>query len=510
MLLRQESKFWRWLLVVPSKFELTPENASEALLMLFSATLSAAREAELQTGKQFEVRPGTLLVWRNTSPPALSDINLAAYSTTAPAGCPPLLGAAWHTLPDSVFMAALRFAVQHSATFQIDDGSQLCRVLAAVAQTLLTDDTALRANNLDLVSRYGSRALQRMRDRASEISAVPPQTVARTLPSTPLPQPRSVVEPDAFGRQLYADRVDERGGYVNAAGIQVWYASFIGPKHAKMLENQDAAYACSSGQGRIIFATADGVTTSVGARFAAAECVTYFCDKVREELETGNLGLSVLITAAKATQDRIDGLFNYLVENWEKSDFSYVYRTWPRSSAAQFLANTRSRKRDWTPALSTTLIGGYLSPYDDSFTGYAIRIGDGVMEKISNTQQVKALFSMDSKETVVSSFLAPGRQATLQTGMEAQEISLSAGEMLLLSSDGLTRGHDIPAYQQIVTLLGERFTRDLKADGDGALSLLKRAADEADKIHRLGHNSPLFDDNISFVLISAGLGGLNE
>ncbi len=493
------------------QFRIDEESDSANALMLFSLLLSAARDAEFH-GKHFEVSAGALLVWQNCSPPTLEDLRAGAQSGLAPGSCPPVLRNAWYGMRDGAFMATLKYALQHAATFEISDARQICRLLAGVAQTLLTVDSELRSHNLLLAQRYQDAAMQRMRH--STVARPEPARTEAMLARAPEARVAEQ-QPTASSRaamslgQPYAERVDERGGYEEADGAQGWFATSRGPRHAAKPENQDAAYVVSDEKGRMIFATADGVSTSTGARFGAAATVFLFCQRLCEMLkEEPEPGSETLLRALSATQLDMDGVLNTVLENWEQQDFREVYADMPRESAKRLLSNTRSPKKSWPPGLSSTLIGGFLARRRNGLEGFALRLGDGVIERVSGNEEVTPIFGMDSEVTAISAFFGPGPLCAGHLGSaEIKDIRVESGELLLISSDGLTRGHSLGVYRELQELLGAGFARKLPRNGSTAHELLELAGRRSDELHESQGDSQLFADNLALTLICPTMPG---
>lgn len=471
------------------EFHISPERNSVAALQLFSALLNEAINAEKRIGKKFEVRPGTLLVWAHTTRPTVQELSQLAALPHAPAGWPKLAAKAWPELRGGVFAAVLHRALEIAPRYRLSP-QEVCTILAAVAQTVLTDSPAIRERNFRLAEVF------------REPQALPSQTVIAAQPEqAALAQP---VEPRPLSltRQPYNPRVDEIGGLIEGNGLRAAFASCVGPKYADSTTNEDACYALLQRK-YLIFALADGVGTSVGARFAAAASCFTFCQKLGSILDTiGNAGAQALSEAVQATQSFLDEAVESFISNWKCHDFSELYGDMPRDTTEQLLENTRNPNRRWAPAMATTLVGGFLFSDNDAFRGYLLRIGDGIAELVSGSH-VERLLDMDSTETRVSAFLAPGplSKARVREYATILPIAMSRSEHLLISSDGLTRGHKSSVWAQLQEAVPLKILPPAEHTSSYAADVLRSAAEHADRRHELDPNSSLFRDNLSLIHI---------
>jgi hypothetical protein len=503
--------------------QIDEQTDSESTLRLFSVMVQAARNSESQFRGKFELLAGSLLIWRKSFNPSLDVLRQAVETGRVPQSLQSYLR------PGSgdprVFLNTLRAALDNGPAFGVTDVPDLVRLLALVAQTQNTTILRLQNRNLDLANRYLPSALgclqQSSPPQLAAGSASPSPDALRAAISAygaaarPAPLPAPSPQPPLTPRRVpakrfeqpYADRIDERGAYVASGPLHVWHASSRGPAYTRKPDNQDAVYATIS-SGTVIFAIADGVSTSTGARYGAAANAYFFCAMLRDCLKSSpDRGPDLLLKAARNAHSALDSLLETLLAQWTEHDFAEVYADMGRDGAARILENTRSPKRDWPPALASTLIGGYLTPDGTAATGQILRIGDGVVEKLSPSGHCVSVLGMDSAVTEVSSFFGPGPAAAGSlSSARAVPIALDPGEWLLVSSDGLTRGHANSVTHELSTLLGPDFLRILEPREGAALTLLDRAADAADQAHASGVNSALFADNLSLLLV-ANAGG---
>jgi hypothetical protein len=481
------------------------ENSdSPETLMLFSVLLDAARQFEARLSRPFEVKPLALLTWLHLCHPTTDDLNQSAVSGRLPATLDRISLPGPDDPVNGVFISTLRVALQHAPLFGIADPMAIGRLLAIVAQTQTTRDPAIRAYNSGIASRKIVSA-QQILDRELARRSPPPPAVAPSPAPAPLPPQPPPRAPYLRPRQPYADRIDERGGHLRAGILQTWFASSRGPVYTRKPDNQDAACATLSGP-HLIFAIADGVSTSTGARYGAAATAFFFTACLADCLATSpDRSPALLLKAARMAHIALDSLLDALLAQWNDYDFAEVYADMGRDGAARILQNTRAPKRDWPPALASTLIGGYLTPAGPSAAGHVLRIGDGVVEKLSPPGRCASVLGMDSTVTEVSSYFGPGPIALGSlSAAQVEPVTLDPGEWLLVSSDGLTRGHSNPVAVQLSNLIGPDFLRQLEPREGAALTLLDRAAQAADLAHAA--NPALFGDNLSLLLI-ANAGG---
>ena len=184
---------------------------------------------------------------------------------------------------------------------------------------------------------------------------------------------------------------EEEGACLRLDGLVLWHASYIGPRSAEKSENQDSTFAITSPEmslpPHLVFALADGVTTSMGSRLAATSIVRRFCELVlqhmnKHEMVTGD----DLIEAARKTQFSLDELTRTLLSETNSYIFEAVRGSGLKPAAAtRVLENTLNPKVPAMPAaLTATLIGGVAQPNESAGTYKVelLRIGDGTVEHI--------------------------------------------------------------------------------------------------------------------------------
>jgi len=300
---------------------------------------------------------------------------------------------------------------------------------------------------------------------------------------------------------------EESGGYREVAGASLWFASHAGPEFACKSENQDAAYALVN-DNRLIFALTDGVSTSFGARFAALATSRLFCEHLASQLVRGEVQCGQLILAVQSVQTWLDLYLAYLVAAPESGEWAKVRGSSKLAMdvVLQLSENTvNPRTTYWTPVFATTLIGGCVEHVGDHLQVKLIRVGDGAVEKIERSGEVRQVMTMNSQDVKIADVIAPGpRHRLTLAGAECKNTTLVSGEVLLISSDGLMRGHDETLVSKITKLeqggLGHFVSRD---EPRAALDLLIRMATLANKLHvETGNDESYFGDNLSLVAVN--------
>ena len=484
MLNRSFSERVRRSIARPRQFVIGPETDSRQFLELFALVFEDLRTRVAATRRRFEITPASLLVWAARSPPSLEDLRVGDGSTAPPNNWPDWARTRWAHLRGGLFLRALDSVVKNAEQFEIHDGAEACRLLAAIAQTLLTERADLRAHNLGLVHRYYPAARQRKGF----------STDTRSL------RERSPL------LQKFQTRLDERGERVETGALTAWYASHPGPHYALKSQNQDATNVASHGAS-LIFALADGVSTSTGARFAATAIVMTFCDSVKRMLlATRPPDIRCLIDAVHETQRALDDLVRDLLARWEAEDFSELYDPLPRESALKILQNTVAPTRARVaPALAATLIGGVVvgEPGSDRVTAHVVRLGDGIVEHIRGNAEIATVFDMDRTDSALDTLLAPGPHGRGAVDRIASaSVHLEPADLLLVSSDGLARGHKQPVWRKLCDSIRQDSRINLNYSSDVARVLLDEMALAADQLHDKEPSSNLFNDNLSLVLIS--------
>jgi hypothetical protein len=393
-----------------------------------------------------------------------------------------------HSGKTPAFHAALNFALNNHQCYGVNEVSELARILAAVAQTLRPVGKAGRdyqQSNGSLAKQAGPSAQRQLQEALRPNQPpLPPQQRVPTLDLGPYQQ---------------RSRPDEQGMRVTAAGLTLWHASHRGPEHAGKLKNQDATFALAVGNS-LVFALADGVSTSMGSRIAAAIVARSFCEHLATCLHSSRPNESLRAAAMKA-QERLDWLLTKVETSPNGAEFNDLYDGLQPSAVRRILENTRTRKNRSLPlAFATTLLGGFVSPDNRSgYQVYIVCVGDGLVEHRSSQGSITAVLTMDNQETAISATICPGlfgqeslRQAALQT------CRLTSGDYLLISSDGLTRGHQQSVWMQLER--SGAFQGIAPDSEQMAWQILDRACRVADA--RV-EEPRLFGDNLSLLLLKA-------
>jgi hypothetical protein len=230
-----------------------------------------------------------------------------------------------------------------------------------------------------------------------------------------------------------------------------------------------------------------------------------FSESVKKMLAAGRpANLDCLVDAARETQLAMNDLLTNVLARWHTEDFSDLYDPLPRESALMILQNTATpTRRRVGPALAATLIGGLIASTDskNGFTGHVVSLGDGVVEHVMSDGRLIPLLEMDRNETTIDAFVAPGPQgAAAMHRLTSVSVSLGPGDLLLASSDGLARGHELPVWQELCHLLRRDLHTVFDSPADSARMLLDEAASIADHLREGEARSHLFNDNLSIVL----------
>lgn len=452
------------------------DNESAAFLQLFAAVLDEAALKAADLKSPFEVPPGALLVLRHTISPTVADLIATMRAPAVPEQWPAYLASRWPQLKGGVFWHALERSVATAPELGITDGGEICRVLAAVAQTLLTVDQRTRASN---------RALAR------EYRVVRPLSAPAPAPPVPLAQPAPTRVDPARNRQ------DERGVRLDTATLILLHASHQGPVAAGKSENQDATNAALVGTA-LVFALADGVSTSLGARYAACLAVERTCASLERRLPHSTDARQLLVDVAQEARTSLEDLLTQLLA---KPDVAALGTELPLESARRILQNTRSgASKHLAPALSTTLITGIIRPAASDGARHeaiVLRIGDGVVEHVRDTGSVTPVFEMDPAVTEIAAAIGPGplSAASFDPEKMVRTIVLEPGDVLVVSSDGLVRGHEGTVWATIAPLM-----EAASWSASSARRILERAAETADGAQAANRQSMLFDDNLSLIL----------
>jgi hypothetical protein len=222
------------------------------------------------------------------------------------------------------------------------------------------------------------------------------------------------------------------------ARFDVTHASHVGPRFASKRENQDATFASQSA-GKLVFALADGVSTSVGAGLAARLAVAEFC---RAGLMADSTPVGAMASAKRVLNETLDRLTRA-----SDSELFVLAPDLPPSSVRLLLANTSSRFKHWPVALATTLIGCVVDSIESSENAIAqfVMVGDGQIEILGRDGTVRTLIEVDPDQTRIDFALCPNRhssKAMEEQGYSELQCRLNPGEVLLTSSDGLLRGRE--------------------------------------------------------------------
>jgi hypothetical protein len=176
-----------------------------------------------------------------------------------------------------------------------------------------------------------------------------------------------------------------------------------------------------------------------------------------------------------------------------------------REVARRLCQNTLEPKnRAWGPVMATTLLGGVVVTTHDATRVHLITIGDGVVELGGALAGAppEQLLTTDPNETAISESLSPGplgRRTVAQLTANAA-FTLPRTATLVVSSDGLARGHTSPVYTKLEELAVEDGFPALSEERGATLRVLARCASFADAEHERDAAN-LFNDNLSLVLI---------
>jgi Protein phosphatase 2C len=513
------------------RFLIGPPQDSDEVLQLFALVLEKADE-ERKAGKRFGVPFAALLKLGNRNSLSFDQLARFARDGTPKSGdtrkdypavwrrvSVPIVGSGGTASLDvalppatvtraAMFFDLLQFAVELSTRFNLQP-PQICRVMAAVGQTLDAQDSRFRQKNRSLADRHRAAA----RKRLSFAPAAPLQE--RVRPLAKQEESQLIVKTPAPW-QVEFRRREEQAACLRLESVVLWHASYVGPRTAEKLENQDATFAMTtpamSSPPYLLFALADGVTSSLGSRLAATSIVRGFCECVsqqisKEEEVTG----SGLIDAARKTQTSLEGLARSLLQDVKSFSFeSMLGSELKRTVAIRVLQNTLDPKvAAMPPALNATLIGGVVQAQGDLLKIVLLRIGDGSVEHIDVHGNVTVIMATDPGTVAISEAMGPGPQSRALFEPPARRLStacamLASGESLIISSDGLARGHDQSITRKLQELLGEPFWKKARPDeADAALQILHRACVSADESCLHGPEG-LFADNVSMILIRRG------
>ena len=297
-----------------------------------------------------------------------------------------------------------------------------------------------------------------------------------------------------------AERLDERGNVVQSPSATVSHATHIGPHRADKLENQDATFATVGSRGEVIFTVADGVSTSFGARYAAAAAGEYFCKALASRLAEGGLVSREMISdTLRRTQAFLEQQAKGLAMAEESAIWDVVRgaSNLSRESVVRMIEKTLTDQGFKYPVLATTLMGG-VAHRDCQTRNWVVqifRVGDGWAE-VSCAHGIEVLLNMDQERTHLSSVLCPGPLGSACVdGFEYVSRECGPDDYLLLSTDGLLRG---PASGTLHGILMD--VSSVFASGNGPknpLGVLNDAATHEDQ-----QQAGLFRDNLGIAFVT--------
>jgi hypothetical protein len=484
-----------------AKFQFGPPQDQERVVQLFSVLLKTADE-QSKAGKHFDVPFAFLLRLANQYKPTLAELRHYHEKREAKSDWPEIMrtiaDASRNGASSGMCFDLLGMALDRAHTLDIR-GAQLCRVLAAVGQTLGARSAEYRRANRCLAEKYEAPAGQ-------------------LVPVTPAEQ--------AASRQIRVDVgtpteiefrcATEQGGSIVLKTMSLWHASHIGPASGNKSENQDATYAVQlpghASRDGIVFALADGVTTSMGSRVAANSIVRRFCEcAIRRISPHGFIGHEELVEAARETQQSLDWLADALLHGPNSYVFDMVRGSMQEKAAERILENTVNPRSARLPAaLSSTLIGGVVQAVGlGEYRAEVMRIGDGVIEQISSASEIASIAVTDPTVTKIREAVSPGPGAreildNPEERVGIYSVMLRTGESLIVSSDGLTRGHTEPVSRKVAELLVRPFWMDSVNEPDAALKILRAVCRRADEAAQENPDQLLFPDNVSLIMIRCG------
>ena len=395
---------------------------------------------------------------------------------------------------------ALQTVLEHAPRFNLNDPRQLIKILELTAQTLRPTQSPL---GLEIQSLNRTIALQHLEQAQNRLREISSQSL--TQQQTHQQHQHQVKQHFAYSTPInlkpYHKRLDEYGQKVETGSLVLWHASHKGPVHAAKTENQDATFVRLSDE-IMTFALADGVSTSMGARLSAAVSVQEFCNGLSENLQQQN-GTSfqeMLWGATEKARNQLEKILISFLSATDSDEFALVRGQIQPAVAQRLLENTMNpTQKNWGAALATTLIGGFImASENNSFDVHLMYLGDGVAELYnSNEQKIERLLDIDADVTEISHALCPGPlgKEGLQNIAILSPFTMRRGDWLLISSDGLARGH----HSYIFSVLENAgFTPTQESEDEFAWNLLERTASSADAENA----NTLFNDNLSLILLT--------
>jgi len=488
------------------KKSIGPPEQNDQEMLLFALLVD-------EMGKSFKnvdevPPPGILRMW-GISGLTLDDLKVGISSNEAPKKWPAWFHEKnrWSKLRGRPFLQSLLFAIEKGRYFGVSSANEILSLMESVAQTFFTKDGRTRKRNHSLADGKLQRATQELKKR--ETAAEPQVPIPGELKAEPLKssaEPRPQLIPRSMPWPEVEDRRDENeGGSLFLAERYVTWASHVGPEFAQKNENQDAAHVIAN-DNWITFALADGVGTSFGSRFAAAAIVHRFCRDLQEALADERDAYSALSLAAQSTHNMLDEILDHLLANRDAPEWAQVggQSKLQRDVVIRLAENTRTPKnRAWGPVLAATLIGGAVKvERGGSLRATLMRIGDGVVEQTA-VEEDTPLFAMNSEETEIECSMSPGPQSGHAIAkLQAKTVVLGPADGLIVSSDGLTRGH---SGSFVRVMLEEIMGRDgLRPSPETpALEVLKRAVAYSQEKFNRDSTTQLFADNLSLIVFSS-------
>ncbi|GEM_PF-5580280 len=402
-------------------------------------------------------------------------------------------------------LTALQTVLENAQHFNIGETRLLIKILELVAQTLRPTQykigIEIQALNRTIAHQYLPSAQNRLQE-----SITPQQQIQESVMPTQKVQsnsPKQFVHVEQVDLTQYYQRDDEYGQKIETRWQTLWHASHRGPQLASKLENQDATFAQSDNNGTMVFALADGVSTSMGARLASAISAREFCDNLASQLfqKKSSDAKDILLNGTAQAQHQLEKVLNLFMASPESNDFAIVRGQVQPMVAVRLLENTLNpTQKNWGAALSTTLIGGFIQPSSKKniFDVHLAFIGDGVVEFYDvQKQTVERLLNIDANTTEISNAVCPGPlgRKSVEQSLFLQPFEMKRGDWLLISSDGLARGHEKYLFKVIDD---SGFTTSQKHDEKFAWELLENTAKSADA----QNVKSLFNDNLSLILLN--------
>jgi Protein phosphatase 2C len=380
-----------------------------------------------------------------------------------------------------------------TSIFKVDSGREIANVLGAISQTLFPiARVSLQQQNRALASRFLNAARTKLAVSGQPISTPVPEIAQQPSDSTP---PSVSLEP-WMQKALSGDsRGDEAGQLVATDSLIAWHSSSVG--FTDKSENQDATFACTDGN-RLIFALADGITTSLGSREGAAVSAESVCRSLQAQLNGTTLPNPDMFRAAfQDAHRRVRRLAQALLALPLDGNLRRIGQDLQESSIRRLLELGLDRRPN-SPVLASTLIAGVLTPNGKAVRVDLMRVGDGVVEKIDKLHRCSNLITMeDRSESALNAYLGPD-QHSLESPQQFRTDELMVGEWLLVSSDGLVRAHEQSIWDMLAHLLNtspERFLRPNESAG------ARKLLDAVGAVRKTGSFPRGFiEDNWSLVL----------